>query len=77
MYQTKVSLTEPLAEFLTKYRAYGFKDKSSMVRAALDQFHRELETQKLKESAELYAELYESDEELQMLAEASFEGWPE
>ena len=77
MYQTKVSLTEPLVEFLTKHRAYGFKDKSSMVRAALDRFHRELERRELKESAELYAELYESDEELQMLAEASLEGWPE
>jgi formylglycine-generating enzyme required for sulfatase activity len=32
-------------EFLNAYKAYGFKDKSSMVRAALDRFKTELERQ--------------------------------
>jgi hypothetical protein len=72
MYQAKVRLTEPLVEFLADYKAYGFKDKSAMVRTALVQFKRELERQDLIESADLYAELYESDSELQELAEAAW-----
>lgn len=77
MYQTKVSLNEPLAEFVGKYKSYGFKDKSDMMRTALQYLHRELESQRLKESAALYAELYEEDSELQELTEAAVEGWPE
>ena len=77
MYQTKVSLTESLADFLADYKTYGFKDRSTMVRTALARFKRELETQTLRESAALYAELYESDSEMQELTEAALDGWPE
>jgi hypothetical protein len=77
MYQAKISLTEPLVEFLTRYKAYGFKDKSAMVRTALTQLQRELELEQLKESAALYAELYEDDAELQEITETALEGWPE
>jgi Arc/MetJ-type ribon-helix-helix transcriptional regulator len=77
MYQAKISLTEPLAEFLSSYEVYGFKDKSSMVRAALAQLQRELELQQLKESAELYAGLYADDAELQEMTETALEEWPE
>jgi hypothetical protein len=41
------------------------KDKSAMVRTALARLQREFDLQQLKESAELYAELYEDDAELQ------------
>lgn len=77
MYQAKISLTEPLVEFLANYKTYGFKDKSAMVRTALARFRRELELQNLKESADLYTELYESDSELQELTETALDGWPE
>jgi Arc/MetJ-type ribon-helix-helix transcriptional regulator len=77
MYQAKISLTEPLVEFLSSYEVYGFKDKSSMVRAALAQLQRELELHQLKESAELYAELYADDAELQEMTETALEEWPE
>ena len=77
MYQAKISLTEPLVEFLANYKTYGFKDKSAMVRTALARFRRELELQNLKESADLYTELYESDTELQELTETALDGWPE
>ena len=77
MYQAKISLTETLAEFLAEYKTYGFKDKSTMVRTALDRFKSDLETQHLKESAALYAEIYESDSELQEITEAALDGWPE
>lgn len=77
MQQSKFSLTFSLIEFLNRYKQYGFKDKSSMVRAALLRFKKDLELQSLKQSASLYAELYDEDAELQELAEIAVEGWPE
>ncbi len=77
MQQAKFSLTLTLIEFLNNYRIYGFKDKSSMVRAALLRLKEELELQSLKQSANLYAEVYEEDVELQELTEVAVVGWPE
>ena len=77
MQQAKFSLTPSLVDFLGDYRAYGFKDKSSMVRVALQRFREELELQSLKQSANLYAEIYEEDEELQELTEMAVQEWPE
>jgi hypothetical protein len=77
MQQAKFSLTYSLIEFLNNYKFYGFKDKSSMVRAALLRLKEELELQSLKQSANLYAEVYEEDVELQDLTEAAVAGWPE
>ena len=77
MQQAKFSLTLSLIEFLNNYKFYGFKDKSSMVRAALLHLRQELELQSLKQSASLYAEIYEEDTELQELTEVAVTGWPE
>ena len=77
MRQAKFSLTFSLIDFLNSYKQYGFKDKSSMVRAALMKFKEELELRTLRESADLYAELYEEDAELQELADVAVVGWPE
>jgi len=77
MQQAKFSLTPPLVEFLGDYRTYGFKDKSTMVRVALQRLQEEFELQSLKQSANLYAEVYEKDEELQALTESAVQEWPE
>lgn len=77
MHQAKFSLTPPLIEFLSHYKQYGFKDKSSMVQAALFELKKEIEEQNLKESADLYAEIYAEETELQELTEAATTGWPE
>lgn len=78
MQQAKFSLTLSLMEFLNNYKFYGFKDKSSMVRAALLRLKEELELQSLKQSANLYAEVYEEEDvELQDLTEAAVASWPE
>ncbi len=77
MQQAKFSLTLSLIEFLNNYKFYGFKDKSSMVRAALLRLKEELELQSLKQSAKLYAEVYEEEVELQDLTAAAVAGWPE
>ena len=75
--QTKISLTPGLAEFLEEHRSYGYKDKSVMVRTALLRFKEELEREKLARSADLYAELYDKDEESRELTESALQGWPE
>ncbi|HRQ39816.1 MAG TPA: hypothetical protein PLD25_18065 [Chloroflexota bacterium] len=77
MQQAKFSLTPSLVEFLNHYKQYGFKDKSSMVQAALIELKKEIEQENLKQSADLYAELYAEDEELQELTHTAVTGWPE
>jgi len=77
MQQAKFSIEQNQIEFLNQYKTYGFKDKSTMVRTALQDLKRMLEYRQLEESAELYAEIYAQDQELQNLTEAAIEGWPE
>ncbi len=77
MQQSKFSLTSPLIEFLGNYKHYGFKDKSSMVRAALIRLQEEIELQSLKQSADLYAEIYGEDAELRELTDFAIAEWPE
>lgn len=77
MQQAKFSLTPPLVEFLSNYKRFGFKDKSSMVQAALQRLKEDFELQQLKQSADWYAEIYEQDTELQELTKTAITGWPE
>lgn len=77
MLQVKFSLEEDQVDFLSSYGAYGFKDKSSMIRAALRRLYEELERQRLQQSASLYAEIYAEDAETRELTELALAGWPE
>ena len=56
---------------------FGFKDKSTMLRVAIDQFKKNLELEQLKQSADLYAEDYSEDNDLKELTETALDGWPE
>ncbi|MFQ5652257.1 MAG: hypothetical protein ACE5IY_20195 [bacterium] len=77
MVQAKFSLDETHIRFLNNYKEYGFKDKSEVIRTALDRLLKKIEQEKLKESAELYAAIYDEDEELQDLADSAIAEWPE
>jgi hypothetical protein len=77
MIQAKFSVEEAQSSFLNNYKAYGFKDKSSMVRAAINHFKKEFEIERLKESADLYSEIYSEDEDLRGLTETAVTGWSE
>jgi hypothetical protein len=77
MLQAKFSLKESQARFLSRYKDYGFKDKSTMLRVAIDQFKTNLELERLKASADLYAEAYSGDDDLKELTDAATAGWPE
>ena len=48
-----------------------------MLRAAIDQLKRELELEQLKQSADLYSEIYSADDDLQALTDTAKSGWPE
>jgi len=77
MLQAKFSVEETQARFLNNYRDYGFKDKSSMLRAAISHFKKEFELKQLKKSADLYSEIYSEDKDLKELTETAATGWPE
>ncbi len=63
MLQAKFSLDKPQHRFIQQYRDLGFKDKSQMVRVALDRLNAELEQQRRRESAAFYAEAPDHDAE--------------
>ncbi len=75
--QAKFSLKEPQARFINKYKTYGFKDKSSMIRAAIDRLKKELELERLRKSADLYSEVYTEDHDLKEITDVAVNGWPE
>ena len=77
MLQAKFSLEETQAQFLNNFKAYGFKDKSAMLREAIEHFKKEVELESLRESAELYSEIYSEDDDLKELTETALNGWPE
>ena len=75
--QTKFSCKEDQVAFLNSYKDYGFKDKSSMMREALNLLRKERELEKLRQSADLYTETYDEDFELKELTATAVHGWPE
>ena len=77
MLQAKFSIEEAQTRFLNNYKEYGFKDKSSMLRAAISHFKKEFELKRLKKSADLYSEIYSKDKDLKELTETAATGWPE
>ena len=77
MVQSKFSLAEENIEFLSRYKDFGFKDKSDVIRTALQLLQKELEKEQLKSSASLYAEIYDEDSDVRELTESAIHGWPE
>jgi hypothetical protein len=75
--QAKFSCQDNQVEFLDNYKAYGYKDKSAMVRESLNLLKEKLEAQRLRESADLYAEIYLEDSDLKVLTDSAVQGWPE
>ena len=76
MAQAKFTIEQSHIDFLEQFKDRGFKDKSEIVRLALDRLAQELERQELIQSADSYAELYRADEELQQLTDAASMSWP-
>ena len=52
-------------------------NRDELIRAALSKLRQELETKSLEESADLYAGIYEQDQQLQELTESALLDVPE
>lgn len=76
MIQAKFSLEESHIQLLEQCKQHGFKDKSDVVRTALDRLYAELAQRRLCESANLYAEVYKDDDETQEWTDAALSEWP-
>ncbi len=77
MQQTKISFEENQIRFINKYEELGFKDKSSLVRTAIEEYIKIKRKQELVESANLYNKIYHDDPDLQDLTNSATEDWPE
>jgi len=76
MPQAKFSLSDAQLEFINRHEAWGFPDRSALVRQALDQMKARLAQERLAESAQLYAEVYAEEQDLRDLTETALEDWP-
>ena len=77
MLQAKFSVEETQVQFLNNFKVYGFKDKSSMLREAIEHFKKKIELESLRKSAELYSEIYSKDDDLKELTQIALNAWPE
>jgi hypothetical protein len=77
MQKLSIDLEDAQLDFIYNCTNYGFKDKTALIKTAIDKLRRELEQKQLQRSADLYAQLYDSDQELKELTESSISGWPE
>ena len=77
MTQAKFTLHDEQVELLSRCRQLGFRDRSAMVRAAIDELREHLKQQDLETSAELYSQQYQEDEDLQQLTTLAADGWPD
>ncbi|NET87065.1 MAG: hypothetical protein F6K45_02985 [Kamptonema sp. SIO1D9] len=75
MQKRTFQLDDLTIKFLERCQEYGFQNPSEVVRTALAKLQLTLNTDDLQESANLYAEIYERDRELQELTDADIEEW--
>ncbi len=57
-------------------RVVRVQRRERVVRAALDRLRLELARQRLRESADLYAEVYDEDAETREVTDAASAAWP-
>ncbi len=75
MVQAQFSLDESSWAFVQRSAHYGFQNQDELVRLALEKLQQEM-TQ-LESSADLYAEEYAVDADLQALTDSAIVGWAE
>ncbi|MGE0489853.1 MAG: hypothetical protein AB7S38_11660 [Vulcanimicrobiota bacterium] len=77
MRQVKFSLTDEQVAFLDEHESMGYKDRSALLREALERFRREALRERLERSGDLYAELYDRDSEGQAWVAEATDHWPD
>ncbi len=73
MKEQTFELDESQIRFLQSCEKYGFKDANEVVRMAIQRLELALEAERLEESADLYAEIYKEDADLQELTRLGLE----
>jgi len=74
--ERKIRIEEDQLEFIENYAKYGFHNSDEMIIRALELLKQELELVKeLETSADLYTEIYDSDEETKEWTESSMKDW--
>jgi hypothetical protein len=74
MVQAQFSLDESLWAFVQRSEEFGFQNQDELIKLALGKLQQEL--QELEASANLYAEEYAADAELQVLTNSAIGNWP-
>ena len=74
MLQTKISLEEAQMVFLSRHGQLGFRDRSALVRAALDRMRIDLERQRLDVRPCFTLKKDRDDPDLRGLTEAAWRG---
>ncbi|MFN8358062.1 MAG: hypothetical protein U0Y10_26605 [Spirosomataceae bacterium] len=68
----QLELLPKYQHLLENHKKYGFSDKNAMINYALEKLEEQFQvTTQLATSAELYAQLYEEDEDLQLLTQTA------
>ena len=71
-----IQLNKTQAELINKYKEFGFKNRNELISFAFRLLQKKVKDKKeLEQSADLYAELFENDEETQFLTEAAIIDW--
>lgn len=74
--ERKIKINEEHLIFLENYKVYGFHNSDEMIIRALELLKQEVELKKkIENSADLYAEIYDSDEETKEWTESSMKDW--
>lgn len=69
MPQIRVVLEDTEFKFVENHSQHGFKSKTELVNEAISFYRQQLQQKLIAESAQLYQEIYEEDEELQELTD--------
>ncbi|NMB81140.1 MAG: hypothetical protein GYA14_04930 [Ignavibacteria bacterium] len=77
MEQLKVSLKKEHLDFIRHHAKFGFKDKSSLIRKAVEILQEKIETESLKSSAKILSEIYTKDVEVKEWVNDSDKSWPD
>jgi hypothetical protein len=75
MVQAQFNLDESLWTFVQQSWQYGFQNQDELIRVALGKLQQELYS--LEMSADLYAEVYAEDKDLQVLTDSAIAVWTE
>lgn len=78
--EIKLGVNDHVADVIEHYRDYGFESREALIEQALQLLEQNMKNKQdrvLIESAELYAAIYNHDEEAKEWVDASINDWPQ